>query len=454
MLDNLINSFSSQHDKVAVVFGPYEVTYSQLIADIESRYLSIKHKVLPGMVVVIQGDFTPTTIALLIALLKHNTIVVPVSREAEPHELSHVLAISQAALVFNIETDERVVEKDIPNVAKHPLYAELSRNNEPGMVCFTSGSSGVPKGTLHAVNRLLTRYKKSRPNKIMLNFLLFDHLGGLNTMFHILSSGGTLVGLQNRSQDYVCSIMEKYRVQVLPTSPTFLNMLLLSGLHEKYDLSHLELITYGAEPMPESTLLKLNDIFPKASFLQTYGLIEVGSISTRSRAGNSLWIKLGVKGEQWRVVDGILQIKTTATMLGYLNAPSPFTEDGWFITGDRVEEDGEYLKILGRASEMINVGGEKVFPVEIENVIMSMDDVEEVTVFSSPHPIMGKMICASVRLKLNEAPTDFKKKLKKYCYGRLAPFKVPSKIYLSAEKHFSPRMKKDRFNVMNRAKSS
>lgn len=68
-------------------------------------------------------------------------------------------------------------------------------------------------------------------------------------------------------------------------------------------------------------------------------------------------------------------------MLGYLNAPSPFTDDGWFITGDSVEVNGEYLKILGRKSELINVGGEKVYPQEVENIILELGNVREVTVY-------------------------------------------------------------------------
>ena len=99
----------------------------------------------------------------------------------------------------------------------------------------------------------------------------------------------------------------------------------------------------------------LNKIFPQVKILQTYGLIELGVLRSKSKKNDSLWVKIGGEGYKTRIIDGILQIQARSAMLGYLNAPSPFTEDGWFKTGDTVEVDGEYIKILGRKSEIINV---------------------------------------------------------------------------------------------------
>ena len=158
-------------------------------------------------------------------------------------------------------------------------------------------------------------------------------------------------------------------------------------------------------------------------------------------------MKLGGEDFQTRVIDGILQIKSKSAMLGYLNAPSPFTEDGWFITGDSVEVDGEYYRIMGRESEIINVGGEKVYPSEIENVIIEFDNVEDVTVYGEKNPILGNMVCATVQVKsMPEDEKKFKNDLKSFCNQRLLPYKVPVKIKISLEKQFTSRLKKARLS--------
>jgi len=238
--------------------------------------------------------------------------------------------------------------------------------------------------------------------------------------------------------------VEKYEVELLPTSPTFINLILLSEAYKRYKVDSLRTVTYGTEPMPESTLKRFHDLFPHIRLQQTYGLSEVGILRSKSKGSDSLWVKVGGEGFETRVVDGILQIKAKSAMLGYLNAPSPFTQDGWFNTGDSVEVDGEYMRILGRKSEIINVGGEKVYPGEVESVIHGVENVAEVTVHGEKNPIMGNIVCAKVRLLRNEDPKEFTKRLKKYCRERLESYKVPVKVAVENERQHSNRFKKIR----------
>ena len=131
-------------------------------------------------------------------------------------------------------------------------------------------------------------------------------------------------------------------------------------------------------------------------------------------------------------------------MLGYLNAPSPFTEDGWFKTGDAVEVNGEYIKILGRESEIINVGGEKVYPQEVENVILEMDNVAEVTVYGEKNPIIGNIVSARVRLQKEVEKKKFIFRLKNYCSEKMQHYKIPIKVIIIDEDQYSNRYKKIR----------
>jgi acyl-CoA synthetase (AMP-forming)/AMP-acid ligase II len=147
------------------------------------------------------------------------------------------------------------------------------------------------------------------------------------------------------------------------------------------------------------------------------------------------------------VVDGLLQIKSDSAMLGYLNAENPFTEDGWFMTGDSVEVKDEYFRILGRKSELINVGGEKVFPQEVENIILELDFVEDVVVFGAKNPILGTVVAAKVKIKSPDSVDDKALiiAIKKHCNGRLSRFKVPVQISISRENIVNERFKKGRY---------
>jgi acyl-CoA synthetase (AMP-forming)/AMP-acid ligase II len=173
----------------------------------------------------------------------------------------------------------------------------------------------------------------------------------------------------------------------------------------------------------------------------------VGILRSKSKDSGSLWVKIGGEGFETRIVDGILHVKARSAMLGYLNAPSPFTEDGWFNTGDAVEVEGEYLRILGRKSEIINVGGEKVYPAEVESVIQELDAVGEVTVYGERNPITGKIVCADITpaAPLEEAQRkDFVALVKKHCRQKLQSYKVPLKVNIVDEGQHTARFKKAR----------
>jgi long-chain acyl-CoA synthetase len=192
----------------------------------------------------------------------------------------------------------------------------------------------------------------------------------------------------------------------------------------------LRTVTYGTEPMPQNTLRRVHAALPHVRLQQTYGLSELGILRSESRGPDSLWVRVGGEGYEWRVVDGLLEIKARAALLGYLNAPSPMTADGWFRTGDAVEVDGEWLRILGRRSEIINVGGEKVYPAEVEGVLLEMPGVVEAVVHGEANAITGNLVAARIRLDAPEPLGEFRGRLIAFCKDRLARYKIPQKVRL------------------------
>ncbi len=441
-----LDNFEVFNDQTALIWHNESYTYSQLLTKINHWRVTL-NDFSQGTIVGLESDFSPETIAILFTLIEKNVIIVPLDINHSNKSFKKIEIAQLDYLIKVIKEDQINVTKISPAVnEKNDLYKTIQQQGVPGLVLFTSGSSGEPKGALHDFSKLLAKFHVKRNALLTINFLLFDHWGGLNTLFHILSNGGTVVVLENRNPDYVCELIEKYKAELLPTSPTFLNMLVLSRAYERHSLKSLKVISYGAEPMPESLLKHLNTLFPKIKLQQTYGLIELGVMRSQSQDNGSLWVKIGGEGYQTRVVDGILQIKSDSAMVGYLNAESPFTEDGWFVTGDSVEVDGEYFKILGRKSEMINVGGEKVFPQEVENVILEIPEVEDVVVYAESNVFTGKIVCAKIKYNGTETKTEVVKKVKTYCRTKLESFKVPVKIELVDTTFESDRFKKSRVN--------
>jgi long-chain acyl-CoA synthetase len=313
-------------------------------------------------------------------------------------------------------------------------------------VLFSSGSTGKHKAAVHDLSALLKKFTVPRHCYRTLVFLQLDHIGGVNTLFYTLSNAGAVVVSEGRTPRQVCEAIAMHRVELLPTSPTFLNLLLLSEEQQRQDLSSLKLITYGTEPMPERTLQKVNAAFPDVKLLQTYGLSELGILRSQSRENGSLWMRVGGEGFETRIVDGRLFIRASSAMLGYLNAPNPFDADGFFDTGDLAEIDGEWIRILGRRSEIINVGGNKVFPLEVENTLLSLPNVEDVAVSGEPSPITGQIVVATIRLSEPEDAVAFKTRMKLYCADKLASYKIPARVRFLDTLH-SERFKKVRRNV-------
>jgi acyl-CoA synthetase (AMP-forming)/AMP-acid ligase II len=231
-----------------------------------------------------------------------------------------------------------------------------------------------------------------------LNFLLFDHIGGINTLLHTLYNKGVVVAPENRTVESILNTCKKYQVEVLPTTPTFLRMMLMSGLLPDSMPPSLKIITYGTERMDQPTLDELCRLLPDIDFRQTFGMSELGIVRVKSEARDSLFMKVGGEGVETRVVDNVLQIRSEARMLGYLNAPSPFDAEGWYDTKDVVEVKNGYYKVIGRTSDVINVGGLKFMASDVERVALQYPGVELVKVTARPNPITGQHVEIVVQL--------------------------------------------------------
>lgn len=442
----LLERFKEYGSNDAIIWKNKAYSYEQLLDRFEhSKVFLDSHQIQAGSIVVLEGDFTPKTLALMLALIDRACLIVPLTSGMKSRELE-VYEIAQAQFVIAIDAEDQATVQSFPTTPTHELLLAIQEQKHPGLILFSSGSTGKSKATVHNFSVMLKKFStnRKRAGKRMMGFLFFDHIGGINTLLSTLASGGCIVTLQDRSPDEVCASIAKHNVQVLPASPTFLNLLLLSEAYKRHDLSSLELINYGTEAMTEHTLAHMNRILPQIKLLQSYGMSEIGIIRSSSQSSNSLWMKFKGEDYETRIVDGLLEVKSEFTMLGYLNAESRFTNDGWYRTGDAVECNGEYIRILGRQSEMINIGGEKIYPIEIENVLLEMEEVVDVSVCGEKHIITGTMITATIQLNYDMPAAEFRKRMRTFCKDRLPSWGIPQKCLFVQELTFGNRLKKKR----------
>ena len=438
----ILEKFKSFNSKNAIVFEDRIYTYEEFIKQIKDyKNILDKHNI-SSKVVVILGDYSFYNLALFFALYENKNIIVPITSNIKKVQDDF---IKESFCQTIIKTDERnLLIQDLKTTFSHNMIDNLREKNSSGLILFSSGSTGKPKAMIHNLDTLIDSFKDKKEKSMnMLVFLMFDHIGGLNTVFNALCMGACLIIPKIKDAKTICELIEKYKIMVLPSSPTFLNLILISEEYKNYDLSSLRMITYGTETMPQSLLLKLKEVFPKVKFLQTFGTSETGISTTSSKSSNSLFMKLEDINGEYKIVENELWLRSKTQVLGYLNASmDSFTSDGWFKTGDLVEVDGEYIKIIGRAKEVINVGGQKVLPSEVESIILEMEEISDCMVYGEKNAITGQTVVCDV--VLNKKIENIKKRVRVFCKDRLDAYKIPTKVNVVDKTNFSDRFKKIR----------
>jgi acyl-CoA synthetase (AMP-forming)/AMP-acid ligase II len=445
----LLESFKTRGAADCLVWQGRYFTYAEVHSACADWSLHLDERgVSAGAVVGIKAGFSAPAVSLFFALLARGCTAALIPPSAKDETV--YLTDGQIEGLFRFEDSGDWTWEPQDRRADHPLIAQLRTAGEGGFMIFSSGSTGRPKAVLHSAERFLKKYDAPGKPLRTLAFLLFDHIAGIDTLFYTLSAGGTLILPDRRDPLTVCRAIQDHRVEVLPASPAFLNLLCMSGDFRDFDLGSLKIITYGSEPMNQGTLDQICEIFPNARIVQKYGTSEFGAPRAQSRGNDSLWLRLKDDELGVQIRDGMLWVRADTAMLGYLNAPQPFDDEGWYCTGDIVERDGEWIRILGRQSDVIIVGGEKVYPQEVEAVIADLDWVADVAVKGEPHPMLGQIVTARIYPARVLDGVDVRLEVRRHCRARLASYKVPAKVEVAEHSLTSDRQKKDRSGADSR----
>ncbi len=272
---------------------------------------------------------------------------------------------------------------------------------DPRLLVLTTGTTGLPKGARYTWANLAAQAKTKGDlagSRWLLAYHL-NHFAGLQMLVHVLANRATLVIPAGPEVEQAQRALIEHRVEYVSGTPTFFRFLAAQMPESVCRTLPLKQITLGGEAVPQDLLELLRERFPAAKVSQIFATTEIGSAFSVRDMSNGLPASLLEKkddaGPQIRIVDGELHILSTHGMLGYYGEPES-TGPVWRATGDLVELRGDRVYFVGRKSETINVGGVKVHPLPIEEVVVKVPGVVAAYCYGKKNPITGQIVAVDV----------------------------------------------------------
>jgi len=309
-------------------------------------------------------------------------------------------------------TSKKVAFNSVKLKSKEDLIKRVE-SSKSIITIFTSGTTGLPKRVTHTINSLtrMVRMGDRHSNKTWALAYNPSHIAGVQVILQALLNGNTIVNIYNNSTQQSDLLLDKYQVTHISATPTFYRMLVSSG---KVQIT-VERCTLGGEKSDKIILNKIIEKFPKAKLNNIYASTEFGSILVSKNDAFSI-------PEE---IKSLVKIKKNQLIIhSSLIADDEFISDEWYSTGDIVEfidKKNKLFRITGRISEIINIGGYNVNPIEVEESILSLNYIESVRVYGRDNSVMGKILCADIKSDIQIQVPEIRKILA----SKLQPFKIP-----------------------------
>jgi long-chain acyl-CoA synthetase len=328
----------------------------------------------------------------------------------------------------------------------HPLVRDAIERGLHTFLVRTSGSTGPKsKFLLHDAGLFAEKYHRAGAHfSRTIAVKPLAGIGGIETLLEVVHHERAIVAAgDNLSPADVLGLMREFAVDYLHTTPTFLTLLSFGRENPGRDLGGLRRLAYGAEPAPKNLLRRIRKENPGLELVQTYGMSEIGVLRTAPDSQDPSRVRLREDLNPGRIREGILEVLTLTPMLGYLNSPTPTPtlREGWFRTGDVAVEEGGSLRVLGRSDDLINVGGQKFYPSELENLILEVGGVADVTVIREPNDFLGNSVIAEIVLAPSETEAGFLARFRSFSEQKIPRYMGPHKLQFS-EAPLSGRFKK------------
>ncbi len=372
--------------------------------------------------------------------------ILELRRSGELPELRTVIGLERDACDLSYE--------EILASSSAGLPSRVGSLEEPHEIMFTSGTTGEPKGVVWTDGAVLWNslqqtidFRIGPGDSTYTVVDQYDTGGRHDLAWAVLGQGGA-VHVKPSGEFAACEVVRyvaEHRISHVLWVPTMLYEILRLPDLDDYDLSALKMIICGGQPVSVSTALRAQEAFPSLDFIQVYGLTEGGGTVTYVRPADARR-KPGSVGKaslhvEVRLVDsggadvpqgvaGEIIIRAPTVTAGYWLDPELTARqvvNGWLHTGDMGYFDAEgFLYISGRKSDMIVSGGMRIFPAEIESVLIEHPSVADVAVIGLLDEKWGQTVCAVV-IPVDGAAID-EPELIEYCSERLASYKKPTSV--------------------------
>jgi acyl-CoA synthetase (AMP-forming)/AMP-acid ligase II len=303
------------------------------------------------------------------------------------------------------------------------------------VLILTTGTTGEQKGARHEWSRLAeAAHADDEPGRRWLLAYNLNQFAGVQILIHVLVSRATLAAPPTSQARDAIETMRSSAVTHVSATPTFWRLLVGSLDPRAAAELPLEQITLGGEAAPGPLIDRLAELFPEARITHIYAGTEFGTVMSASdrRAGFPLSVldRPEDAASQLRIVDGELQMRSRVGMLGYHEDEDSIGE--WRPTGDLVEVREERIYFVGRKTDIINVGGAKVHPLPIEDLVSAVDGVALVAVYGRPNPVTGQIVALDVVAEPGADAEQLEAEIRRACEALPRPGR-PRKIQFVEE---------------------
>ena len=457
LIDFLKKNVENHGDKIAVIDNEREITFIELYEKVEKFSNNIKILNQEEIISLISENSISFIIAYL-GIINSGKIVHLISPEISEINLFNQLKSSKSKnIICNQLMKKKILNFnsikttifDIEEILlKHNNKEIESSLNKFAYLIYTSGTTAEPKGVTvsHSMIEFTTKnivkvlgYSNSDTDLLPLPL---NHSFGLGCIHTSLYVGSTLVLLKNASNlEEILESLKKYKITTLAAIPATLTKILNFENKKLEDyFSEIRLIITNSTAIPKKTVIQFKEILKKGNLATYYGLTEASRSTfmvfdknnqreeSVGKCSPNVEIKI-VNKEENNLKLGDIFIKGENVIKKYWNNVEADKNifENWLKTGDTGYFDNEgYLFLKGRSDEIINVGGEKVMPIEIEQTIKNIPGVEDAVAFGVEHEIFGQTIKLNI-IKSKNSDID-KAQILSYCIKNLERFKIPSKI--------------------------